>query len=107
MLVEHFTATLPFKPKNWVLCHQPQSLEEAVMLMEAYGSAEVGLYLIPKSWKRKGEGRGALPGKSGRWNRWQQEGSRVRNEADNRKDAKEEGITAPLTMQRPHTWILT
>lgn len=33
---------------NWVLCHQPATLEEAVVLMEAYASTEVGLYIIPK-----------------------------------------------------------
>lgn len=33
VLVEHFTAILPFKPKNWVLCHQPNTSEEAIMLM--------------------------------------------------------------------------
>lgn len=31
--------------KNWLLCNQSQSLEEAVMLMEAYASTEAGLYL--------------------------------------------------------------
>lgn len=28
-------------------------LEEAITLMEAYVSAEVRLYLIPKAWKKK------------------------------------------------------
>lgn len=53
VLVKHFMAILLFKPKNWVLCHQPATLEEAVMLMEAYTSAEAGMYLIPRHWKHK------------------------------------------------------
>lgn len=55
ILVEHFTMILPFKRKNWVLCHQPDTLEEVIMLMEAYASAEAAVYLIPRSWKRKAE----------------------------------------------------
>lgn len=39
---------------NWVLCHQPATLEEAITLMEAYTSAEAGLYLMPCSWKKGG-----------------------------------------------------
>lgn len=54
-LVEHFTTILPFKHKNWVFCHQTVTLEEAMMLMEAYSSAKVGLYFILKIWKRKTE----------------------------------------------------
>lgn len=46
VMVEYWTST--FKPMNWVLCHQPATLEEAVVLMEAYASTEVGLYIIPK-----------------------------------------------------------
>lgn len=46
--VEHYTAMLLFKPKN---C-EPATLEEAIMLMEAYASSEAGLYLIPKAWRK-------------------------------------------------------
>lgn len=35
LMVEYYPLTLPFKPKNWMMCHQPGTLEEAV-LMEAY-----------------------------------------------------------------------
>lgn len=38
VLVEHYIAILPFKPKNWVMCHQPTTLDEAVAPMEAYVS---------------------------------------------------------------------
>lgn len=55
VLIEHFMPILPFKPKNWVLCHQPATLEEAIMLMEAYMSVEAGLYLMPRSLKKKAE----------------------------------------------------
>lgn len=48
VVVEHYTAILPLKPKNWVLCHQPGTLEEATALMEAYTSVEASLYLMPK-----------------------------------------------------------
>lgn len=36
-------------------------LEEAVRLMEEYASGEAGLYLIPHSWKKKGEPKGGPP----------------------------------------------
>lgn len=54
MIVKHYTTVLPFKPPNWVLCHQPGILEEAITLMEAYASTEPGLYLILKAWEKKG-----------------------------------------------------
>lgn len=38
--VEPYVALLPNKPKQWVTCHQPQTLEDAILLMEAYLSAE-------------------------------------------------------------------
>lgn len=60
VLVEHYITMLPFKPKNGVMCHQSASLEEAVVLMEAYASVEVGAYLFPKTWKgQREEGHGA------------------------------------------------
>lgn len=31
ILVEHYIPILPFKRKNWLMCHQPATLEEAVM----------------------------------------------------------------------------
>lgn len=49
--VEHYTAVLPFKPKNWVACHQPATLEDAIVLIEAYMSAKADHYLLPKAWK--------------------------------------------------------
>lgn len=54
MMEEHYTAILPFKPKNWVLCHQPSMLEDTIALMEAYAAVEASLYLIPKAWQKKG-----------------------------------------------------
>lgn len=45
--VEHYIALLPYKPKWWVTCHQPRMLEKIILLMEAYMSAEAGIYL----WK--------------------------------------------------------
>lgn len=53
VMVEH-TAILPFKPQNWMSCHQLSTLEDTIALMEAYGSAEAELHLVPKSWKKKG-----------------------------------------------------
>lgn len=38
---EHYLALLPYKLKWWVTCHQPPTLEEAILLLEAYMSAEV------------------------------------------------------------------
>lgn len=43
--VQHYVALLPYKPKRWVTCHQLQTLDNAVLLMEAYTSAEAGVYL--------------------------------------------------------------
>lgn len=37
------------KPNNWVMRHQPGTLDEEVVFMEAYALVEVGTY--PKSWK--------------------------------------------------------
>lgn len=51
VLMDHCISILPFKPKNWIMCHQPAKLEEVVVLMEVYASAEMGIYLIPKAWK--------------------------------------------------------
>lgn len=51
VLVEHYISMHPFKPNNWVMCHQMATLEEVVVLMEAYSLAEAGAYLIPKAWK--------------------------------------------------------
>lgn len=52
-MVEHYTAILPFKRKNWVLCHQSATVENAIAL-EVYVATEARLYLIPKAWKKKG-----------------------------------------------------
>lgn len=49
--MEHYISILPFKTKNWVMCHQLATLEEAVVLMEMYALVEAGAYLIPKVWK--------------------------------------------------------
>lgn len=43
--VEHYVALLPYKSKHWVTCHQPQMLEDVILLMEAYMLAEAGVYL--------------------------------------------------------------
>lgn len=49
MCVEHFIALLPFKPKRWVtkniFAYQPRTLEDTILLMEAYTVAEAGIYL--------------------------------------------------------------
>lgn len=42
VLSEHYIVILPFEPKNLA------TLEQAMVLMEAYTSAEAGAYLIPK-----------------------------------------------------------
>lgn len=52
---KHYTMLLPFKPKNWVLCNHPTTLEDVITLMEAYTSVEVGMYLIPWAWKKKND----------------------------------------------------
>lgn len=63
VLVEHYISVLPFKSKNWVMCHQPTTLEVTVTLMEVYALVEAVAYLIPKVWK--GQARIALPGQTG------------------------------------------
>lgn len=35
VMVEHYMAILPLKPKHWVLCHQPFTLEKVIVLMDA------------------------------------------------------------------------
>lgn len=55
VMVETFPSILLFIPNNWVLCHQPSTLEGAIVVMEAYASAEEGLYLIPKAWRNERE----------------------------------------------------
>lgn len=52
VMIERYTASLPFKPQNWVLCNQPTTLEEAISYMEAYVLAEAGMYLVPKNWHK-------------------------------------------------------
>lgn len=44
--VERYVALLPFIPKWWVICHQLQTLEDAIGLMEAHMSAGAGVYLM-------------------------------------------------------------
>lgn len=53
-MIEQYTAIFPFKPKNWVIFHQPSTLEEAISLMEACASFEAGLYQISRHGKRRG-----------------------------------------------------
>lgn len=36
--MEHYVALLPYKPKRWVTCHHPQTLEYTILLIEAYMS---------------------------------------------------------------------
>lgn len=43
---EHYVALLPFKPKHWATCHQPQPLKDGIGFMELYMSAEVSIYLM-------------------------------------------------------------
>lgn len=59
LMIEHYTTLLPFKPKNWVLCHNPSTLEKMIALMEAYASVKAGMYLINWSWKKKEEAHGS------------------------------------------------
>lgn len=48
-MVEHNVSILPFKPKNWMMCHhQPTVLEEATVLMEAYALAKA-----PARWSKE------------------------------------------------------
>lgn len=47
MGAEHYVALLPYKPKWWITCHQPQILDDAILFMEAYMSSEATVYL----WK--------------------------------------------------------
>lgn len=63
IMVEHYTALLPFKPPNWVLCNKLATLKHAITLMEAYASAEAGLYLIRKGKKKEAEGKGGPHGR--------------------------------------------
>lgn len=53
--VKHYVTLLPYKPKQWVTCHQPQKLEDAVLLKEAYMSAEADIYLHKNVQKRQWE----------------------------------------------------
>lgn len=60
VLGKHYITIPPFNLPNWVMCHQLATLEEAVVLMEAYTLAVVGAYLVLKAWKyqavKKGTG---------------------------------------------------
>lgn len=53
IMVEHYTAILPFRPPNWVLCNQPETLEEAITLMEAYALAETSFLTCSKGMKEE------------------------------------------------------
>lgn len=86
ILVEHYTVISPFKPQNWVLCHQPTTLEDVVTLMEAYASMENGMYLIHKRKKKprgpyKGEGQEAQVGAPRGECAWVPPPPRIRKEA--------------------------
>lgn len=39
MWLEQFEKVLPREAHSWVLCHEPQSLEEVVLLMAAFETA--------------------------------------------------------------------
>lgn len=108
-LVEHYVAILPFKQKNWVLCHQPATLEEGVTLMEVNASAEGGLYLILKRWKSKveakGPGMGINPGMTGRRPQEKHRPGTAMQEREGERG--EEEAVPPLSMHRPHTRSLT
>lgn len=43
--VEHYVELLPYKPKRCVIYHHPQTLEDAILLMEAYILAEASIHL--------------------------------------------------------------
>lgn len=47
-MIDHYAAILLFKPKNWVLRHQPAK----------YATTEASLYLIPKAKKKGSHGGG-------------------------------------------------
>lgn len=107
VLAEHYIAILPFKPKNWVLCNEPAILEEAVTLIEAYASAEAGLYFILKSWKHKAE----LKGQDSRSD-WRKNTRKAKPHPgmvtqERAVEGDEDGAIPPLSMQRPHTRSLT
>lgn len=42
---KHYMVMLPYKPKHWVTCYQPKTLEDALGLMKAYMSAEASIYI--------------------------------------------------------------
>lgn len=52
VMVEHYTAIFPFKPKNWVLYHQLRTLEEAITLMEVYVFTMAGHYPDAKNLEK-------------------------------------------------------
>lgn len=43
IMVGDYTTILLLKPKNYVFCHRPSTLEYTMDLMEAYASTEAGL----------------------------------------------------------------
>lgn len=45
--VEHYTALPPSMPNKWITCHQPITLEDNIMVMEASMTAE--------AWGQPGE----------------------------------------------------
>lgn len=65
MLIDHYIVIFLFKPKNWVMCHQSATLEEAIVSMVEYASAEAEAYLIPKVRKGQVEKRRAGQGEQG------------------------------------------
>lgn len=68
VMLEHYSSILPFKPKNWMMCHQPSTLEEAMVLIEAHTLTEAGAYLFPRFCRYAAEkgwtdlGRKKIPG---------------------------------------------
>ncbi|XP_042329940.1 uncharacterized protein LOC121934032 [Sceloporus undulatus] len=40
IMIEQYVMALPSSARNWVRCHRPQALDEAMLLMEAFATAE-------------------------------------------------------------------
>lgn len=55
--LEQFVSVLPLVAQNWMMSHAPQTLEEAVRVMESYEAAE---RINPEGSAQRGEfGKGA------------------------------------------------
>lgn len=56
--IKHYVPLLTFKLKCWVMCHQPQTLEDAISLLEAYMLVKAGVHLMKNLKHRVEQGKG-------------------------------------------------